>query len=223
MNKTIRILLSLPKTVLLNFKALPFIQAVKLPLFVSYDTDLSIKGRIEIAPDAKVRTAMVRFGFLCALACDTNSRTRLHVQKDGVLRFMGDAHLGHGTRMIVREGAEMILGDNFAVSSNSTIQCYSKVVFGSDVQFAWECLVMDSDTHNILDEDGKVINHPSPVYVGNRVWIGARSTILKGSSIPDDTVIGACSLVVAGRELKDHSVIAGQPARSIRTIGGWSL
>ena len=157
MNKTIRILLSLPKTVILNFKVLPFSQAVKLPLFVSYDTDLSIKGRIEIAPDAKVRTAMVRFGFLCALACDTNSRTRLHVQKGGVLRFMGDAHLGHGTRMIVREGAEMVLGDNFAVSSNSTIQCYDKVVFGSDVQFAWECLVMDSDTHNILDEDGKEV------------------------------------------------------------------
>lgn len=223
MNKAIRILLSIPKTVVLNFRLFPLRQAVKLPLFISYDTDVSVKGRVELPVDVPVKTAMIRFGFLCALACDTNSKSRLVVKRNGVLRFMGEAHLGHGTRLVVREGAEAVLGDNFAISSNTTIQCYNKVQFGKNVQFSWECLLMDSDTHKIIGPDGEVMNPDAPVIVGDNVWIGSRVTILKGVRIPDDTVIGACSLVVSDKDLTDHSVIAGQPARSIRTVSGWKL
>ena len=219
MNK-LRILLSLPKTVWLNFRHLPFKQAIKLPLFISYDTDISVKGKIVI--EGNVRTAMIRMGFLCALACDTKEQTRLCIQKNGILRFLGEAHIGHGTRLIVRSNAKMTLGDNFAVSSNSTIQCYEKITFGRDIQFAWDCLVMDSDTHSIYDPEGNWMNPPKEIVFGDKVWIGCRSTILKGTIIPSNSVIGACSFVT-GSKFDDNTIIAGSPAKSIKCIGSWKL
>lgn len=216
----LRILLSLPKTILFNFRHLPLTQAIKLPVFVSYDTDVSLKGKIVI--EGKVRTAMIRCGFLCALACDTKEQTRLFIQKGGKLTFLGEAHLGHGTRIVVRPNAEMIVGDNFAVSSNSTIQCYKKITFGRDIQFAWDCLVMDSDTHSIYDQEGSVMNEPKAIVLGDKVWIGCRSTILKGTNVPSNTVIGACSFV-AGNNFSENTIIAGSPAKSLKPIGNWNL
>lgn len=218
--KILNILLSLPKTVLFNISHLPFKQAIKLPIFISYDTDISVKGKISI--EANVHTAMIRMGFLCALSCDTKEQTRLCVQKGGSLLFKGEAHLGHGTRLIVRPDAEMILGDNFAVSSNSTIQCYKKITFGRDIQFAWDCLVMDSDTHSIFDESGNIMNESRAISFGDKVWIGCRCTILKGVNIPSNTVIGACSFVT-GNKFEHSTIIAGSPAKSIKCIDSWKL
>ena len=46
--------------------------------------------------------------------------------------------------------------------------------------------------------------------------------ILKGSNIPNKCVIGAVSLIT-GQELEEGTIIAGNPAKSIKKIGGWHL
>lgn len=35
---------------------------------------------------------------------------------------------------------------------------YKHIKFDKDMQFFWDCLVMDSDTHIIMDEQGNCIN-----------------------------------------------------------------
>lgn len=81
---------------------------------------------------------------------------------------------------------------------------------------------MDSDTHNIYGENGDIINEPREIIFGDKIWIGCRATILKGSVIPNNCVIGACSLV-SGKHFKQNSIIAGNPAKSIKTISKWKL
>jgi len=66
---------------------------------------------------------------------------------------------------------------------------YRKIVFGRDIQFSWDCLTMDSDTHSIFDENGDLMNKPREIVVGDKVWI------VKGAIIPSNTVIGAYSLI----------------------------
>ena len=219
-NQFFKIILSLPKTIWFNLRHLPLSQAIKFPVFVSYDTDITVRGSIFI--ESNVHPAMIRYGFHRILACNTKDQTRLCVQKGGSLTFKGEAHLGHGTRIIVRPNAEIVCGDNFAISSNSTIQCYKKITFGRDIQFAWDCLVMDSDTHSIYGVDGNVCNESREIILGDKIWIGCRSTILKGTKIPSNCVIGACSFV-CGDKFEDNTIRVGSPAKSKRKISKWVL
>src|SRR3546814_12353786 len=61
-----------------------------------------------------------------------------------------------------------------------------------------------------------------PVSIGSGSWIGHRAMILPGSRIGRNVVVGAGS-VVRG-EIPDHAVVAGIPARVLRTFDpgvGW--
>lgn len=53
------------------------------------------------------------------------------------------------------------------------------------------------------------------IIVKNHVWIGAKSTILKGTKIADGSVIGAGSLGT-GLLSDEKSIYAGQPAKLIK-------
>ena len=55
-----------------------------------------------------------------------------------------------------------------------------------------------------------------PVTIGARVWCGARVTIGAGVTVGDDAVIGAGAVVV--RSVEPNTVVAGVPARPLRTI-----
>ena len=41
----------------------------------------------------------------------------------------------------------------------------------------------------------KVLSDNLPVSIANHIWIGAKSTILKGTELPDDVVIGYGSII----------------------------
>lgn len=55
-----------------------------------------------------------------------------------------------------------------------------------------------------------------PITIGNDVYIGLNTTILAGTKIGNRCIVGACSLVKG--EFPDNSVIAGVPARVIKTV-----
>lgn len=54
------------------------------------------------------------------------------------------------------------------------------------------------------------------VYIGNRVFVGARTVILPNVTIGDNVVIGANSVV--SKDIPSNVVAVGSPARPIRTI-----
>ena len=56
-----------------------------------------------------------------------------------------------------------------------------------------------------------------PVIIGKNVWIGNSVTILKGSVIGENCIIGAYS-VVTGKNFPENTILAGNPAREIRSL-----
>lgn len=211
-------ILSIPRSILFNLIHLPFKQAIKMPICVSYNICTNIKGKIII--NAPIRSQMIRIGFHECDTCNINDQTTLKVGKCAKLIFNGSAHIGNGSKIICN--GTLNLGDNFAISASSTIKCYEKIFFGNDIQFSWNCLVMDSDSHSIYDKNGEVCNSNKEIILGNNIWIGCNCTILKGSVIPNNCVLGACSLVT-GANFSENSIIAGSPAKSIKTIGGFKI
>ena len=62
--------------------------------------------------------------------------------------------------------------------------------------------------------NGEILGNQRETIIGNNVFIGWGATILGGSKIGDNTIIGANS-VVSGK-IKGNSVYAGNPARFIK-------
>ena len=56
----------------------------------------------------------------------------------------------------------------------------------------------------------------APVYIGKQCWIAANSTILKGVTIGDESVVGAMSLV--NKDIPAKVLAAGVPAKVIRKL-----
>lgn len=224
MNIYLKYLLSLPKSLWFNFRHLPLKQALKLPFYVRYGTRVRVNGRISIEDHSHIGMAMIVIGSHEADVSDPQHTTCLTVERGGELVFQHAAHIGLGTKIFVKHGARMYLGDNFAVSANSQFVCYKSIIMGRDIQFAWDCLVMDSDTHTIYSDKGctQKMNPDKEVRIGDKVWIGCRVTILKGSHVPSNCVIGATSFV-SGSKFEPNSLIVGSPAKSVKTISGWEL
>ncbi len=71
--------------------------------------------------------------------------------------------------------------------------------------------ISTTDFHSVHDCDGKVTNADASVVIGDHVWIGKRATINKGAMIPNDSVVGASS-VVTKAFTNPNVLIAGNPA-----------
>lgn len=63
---------------------------------------------------------------------------------------------------------------------------------------------------------GDVLGSSGRVKIGNNVFIGMKSTILKGVHIGNNVIIGANSLVT--KNVPDNCVVAGNPAKIIMTL-----
>lgn len=63
---------------------------------------------------------------------------------------------------------------------------------------------------------GNFVGGTLPVTIGNNVFIGTKATILMGTTIGDNSIIGANSVVKG--EFPEGAVIAGNPARVICTV-----
>ena len=134
------------------------------------------------------------------------------------MEFKGSARIGHGSKIGVV--GELVLGDNFRITAESAIVAHKKVVIGANVLVSWDVLIMDTDMHHIHAQDGSCINAPSEVNIGNRVWIGCRSLILKGVTLPEGIIVAASTTVTRSVNCL-NAIIGGNPARIIRENITW--
>jgi acetyltransferase-like isoleucine patch superfamily enzyme len=212
------VLLGLPKSILFNLRYLPLAQAVRLPILVSHRVALlDLRGRVTLA--GPVRPGMVLLGFGTVGAFDYR-RSRSVWQVDGEVVFEGPARLGNGFKLSV--AGRVTFGAGFVLSAESQIVCQHRISFGSGCLVSWDVLIIDSDFHAIhSSQDGAAASIQAPVALGERVWIGARAIVLKGVRLADDVVVAA-GAVVASSEEASNVLLAGNPARVLRTGVRWT-
>ncbi len=223
MNRFVKILFSLPRTIWFNIRYIPLKQAIKFPIWIANNVRIKnmYRGGIVVANDATL--GLIRIGYHKVDAVDTYAlHTILDVRKGGRIIFNSDAHIGHGAILSVKNGAVLSCGDNFAISGTTSIVCSKNITIGHDVQFSWDTLVMDSDAHVILDENNRELPNSASIFIGNKVWIAARNTILKGTEIQNNCVVASSSLLNK-QYGEENVIIAGTPARIVKKIAGWHL
>lgn len=216
-------LLSTPRSIWFNFKYLPFKEAIHLPIWIANNVRIRnlYKGGIKLQGNIVLGT--IRIGYHCADAVDTYSvHTIIDIQKQGLLVFEGDAHIGHGAIICVKQQGTLTVGKNFAISGTTRLVCTQNISIGDNVQFSWDTLVMDSDAHKIWDKNNVEFKNNEPITIGNNVWIAANCTLLKGTVIQDNCVIASNSLLNKSYPCSNR-IIGGMPARELKEIGGWKL
>lgn len=92
------------------------------------------------------------------------------------------------------------------------------LTIGNNVLMTGPVTIMTHDysTHIVNVMNNSLLATIRPVTIGNNVFLGWGCTILSGSTIGDNTVIGA-GAVVSGR-LEANSVYVGNPAKRIMSI-----
>lgn len=119
-----------------------------------------------------------------------------------------------GFNIAVNNSAKLIIGSGYA-NYNVKIDCFTEIVIGHNVAISHNVIIRDSDNHTLTGQRNK----SAPIRIGNHVWIGMNSIILKGVNIGDGAVIGAGSIVT--HDVPDRSLAVGVPARVIRHDIDW--
>jgi acetyltransferase-like isoleucine patch superfamily enzyme len=110
---------------------------------------------------------------------------------------------------------KLYIGAHTYINRNTFLDATLSLVIGEYCAIGPGCYITDHD-HG-LDISLPPLQQPlvsQPTRIGNRVWIGANVTVLKGVTIGDDTVIGAGSVVT--KDIPANMIVAGVPARVIR-------
>lgn len=91
----------------------------------------------------------------------------------------------------------------------------NNIVIEKDCLFSNLIEIHTTDYHQILSS-GLQVNLSADVLIKEHTWIGLRTVILKGSIIPANSVVGACSLVNKRFEGTRNVIIAGNPAKIVK-------
>ncbi len=120
--------------------------------------------------------------------------------------------------------ASIKIGKNFScggLSLYNRVESDLEVKIGDDVLVATQVYFRVSDGHSIYDmHSEKVLNYGGDIVIGNHVWISEYAKILKGVHIPNNTII-ANSALVTKSFFEENTIIAGVPAKIIRTGVNW--
>lgn len=110
-------------------------------------------------------------------------------------------------------GARTQINNNFcAIAEHSEIHIGTDCLIGLNVE------IIDSDFHG-LDPAARLTSLAEwsrPVHIGNNVFIGSHSKILKGVSIGDDSIVAAGSVVSI--DVPAQWIAGGNPAKLLRSV-----
>ena len=96
----------------------------------------------------------------------------------------------------------------------------SNVTIGRDCLFASDVTISTSPVHKILDKTtGERLNPAASISIADHVWVSARASLFGGADIGKDSVVGHSTYV--SKAFPDSSVIAGSPAKVIRSNVTW--
>ena len=195
----------------------PWKIARQLPVLFCKDAyaELSYGGRLIIEDTFDYKTNKIIIGLDTKDFSRQCEKTVLRIE--GTLRIKGAFEMRRGAFFEVC--GSVVVGDFFLLGCNSICRIHNSAVFGNSVRITHECQIFDTNFHPLEDPRSPGYNPMSmPIKIGNYCWIGNRTSIYKGSIIPDNTTIASNSLVNSDlSSMGSYNLFAGQPVRLIKT------
>ena len=127
---------------------------------------------------------------------------------------------------IEQNNNEIFIGKNTTMHGRGTRTVHfaldegTKIVVGEDCMFSNDIQIRSSDSHSIVDLQGKRLNSAKDIVIGNHCWIGLRSMLLKGTEIADNTMVAGGSICTKKYNEK-NVILAGNPAKVVKKNINW--
>jgi len=120
-------------------------------------------------------------------------------------------------QLTVYASGSIKLGDNVALNG-TVITSKKSISIGNGSMIAPNVIIVDSDFHQTWPPGSRFVSDTSEydeaIRIGNNVWIGMNSLVLKGSIIGDNSIIAAGSVVTGS--IPSNCIAAGSPAKPIK-------
>ncbi len=195
-------------TIRLNYNAGGWKAVARMPVKVYGPLKLSLQGKIVLPKDATRNTVVINSEHEdYTQAC---GRAELNIQ--GTWQVGGSLHVGPDTCIVIDEGALLEMGANIYLGRDTQIHCSHHVSIGNGV-FAGEMYVCDSSVHQIVSS-GKAKPKLGEVVIGEGVYLGFRTILLKGTVIPPRSVVGSGAVCSSDyrEDGEEKLFICGNPA-----------
>lgn len=189
------------------------------------DNDVSqnmAKHHIELSPTTILRGIYTRFDN------PVEGRKYLSIGKDCIIS---------GNYIFESQDGFISIGDHTYIGGGTFIS-HNRIEIGNNVTIAWGGTVYDHDSHSLnyldrrkdIDDELDDIRNgrnfilhkdwsnvkSKPIKICDDAWIGMNVTILKGVTIGEGAIVGACSVVT--KDVPAWTVVAGNPAKVVRKI-----
>lgn len=136
---------------------------------------------------------------------------------DNALVYLSKNKHQYKLSVSMNRGNTLYIGKNnyFNGKLNLILSERKHIVIGDDGLFSFGIWLRTADPHLIYDcETHERINPSKNILIGDHVWIGQGSLVLKGSTISSGSIIGANS-TVSGKLIPSNQSWAGAPAKKI--------
>lgn len=114
----------------------------------------------------------------------------------GKLSIGNTVHIGENALVSSLKKGVLTFGNGVSIGANNFIICHDEISIGDNTILAPNVLIYDHD-HIFSAENGvdKRNFKTYPVSIGKNCWIGANVVILRGTTIEDNCVVGAGSVL----------------------------
>ena len=174
--------------------------------------------------------------FLCCSLCDMstqidwNASCRNETERKENISIGSDCWIRGGLSAVA--DGRIIIGDRTYIGGGTRIGALQKIEIGSDVIIANDVHIYDNNNHPVepekriqmteaKDYSGRLWGWNENVArksitICDNVWIGERSSILKGVTIGKGAIIGCNS--VGTHDVPEYCVAAGNPAKIVKKL-----
>jgi acetyltransferase-like isoleucine patch superfamily enzyme len=112
-------------------------------------------------------------------------------------------------------GDEIRVGRNVFINQNCTFYDLGGLHIGDDVMIGPNVCIMTA-SHPLDPSQRRSVTIGKRIVIERNVWIAAGATIIGGVTVGENSVVAAGSVVT--RDVPPHSLVAGNPARFIRSV-----
>jgi acetyltransferase-like isoleucine patch superfamily enzyme len=134
----------------------------------------------------------------------------------------GKITVGNNCRLfgwLISDGGKITIGNKTVIHKKTIVRSMESVTIGNHCDIGGEVYIQDHNSMSLNYSERRrlegSISH-KPVIIGDDVWIGRRSMIMKGVTIGDRAIIAAGAVVT--HDVPADSVAAGNPAKIVKYL-----